>query len=80
MCGIRPLIIDFFDFDENIFGYLTSVSACSHEEEFKSDIMKGLNEREDFSYDWDILSRKTVFNGRVIENYSHVFNQLMSSR
>ena len=76
ICGVKSVLVDFYDFDVNIFDFLQSVQCVKNKENFLSTVQNRLMQKQDFSADWKRLSRDLVFDGGVINRYYTLIDSL----
>lgn len=69
LCGIKTIIVDFYNLNLSAFDFLNSVLIIKKKALFLKGVDYKLKEQTDFSADWEKLSREEVFDGRTINRY-----------
>jgi hypothetical protein len=76
LCGIKTIVVDFYNLNFSIFTHLESITLVKEKEFFSESIDRLINNKVDYESDWKALSRKNVFNGLVIEKYLKMIDKL----
>jgi hypothetical protein len=76
LCGIKPLVLDFYGLESSHFGSLRSIRMLHNRETLYADLMAGLAAEVDFSSDWSLLARKQVFDGAVMDRYRRLIRKM----
>ncbi len=73
LCGVPSLVLGYFDLDCSMFASFKSVTLVRHREGLASAISAALScGPPDFTRDWEQLSRREVFDGRVLQRYRNL--------
>lgn len=77
LCGIPSIVFDFYELNYTMYDYLDSVEIIRDKSELTSAYQRWLEgDAPDFTADWQTLSRHEVFDGKVLERYLNIINQL----
>ena len=79
LCGVPTVVINLYDWQTSFYDYLQSVRVITSHQELVPSINKALTHPSDFSHDWNVLSRDTVFDGRTTERYWNILASTLSS-
>ena len=78
ICGIKTVIIDFYELNFKMYDFLTSVKKIDNKDAFVPELMDFLKEEVDFSKDWKLLSRDEMFDGKTTKRYIEFFNEIIA--
>jgi len=76
LCGIKTLVIDFYGLNYTIFDFLTSIIKVDNKKLLKHNLNNILASNIDFTQDWQSLSKNEVFDGKTIERYSNIIEDV----
>lgn len=76
LCGVKPFMLDFYGLDSSEFLKFKSIVVLQSRESLYEGLVEGLMEETDFTDDWELLSRKHVFDGEVINRYGALVRNL----
>lgn len=77
LCGVKTIVVDFYGLNYRFFDYLQSVSIVRERERLQPVLAASMTANEvDFSADWNALSREQVLDGRTMQRYLNLFDEL----
>ncbi|MAD40831.1 MAG: hypothetical protein CL623_00360 [Arcobacter sp.] len=76
ICGIKTVIVDFYNINETSFDFLTSIMKVNNKKLLKEKLNDILVRKVDFNQDWESLSKNEVFDGKTIEKYINLIKEL----
>lgn len=76
LCGIKTVVVDFYGLNYTMYDFLTSIKKVDKKENLKATLETTLSEVIDFSKDWKSLSRDEVFDGKTIQRYIQLINEV----
>ena len=74
ICGVKTMVIDFYDFNYSMYEHLTSISFVNNKLFFDKSLKDLLLKVVDFDHDWEVLSKSSVFDGKVVSRYIEIIN------
>jgi hypothetical protein len=69
LCGIKTLVVDFYDLNYHMYDFLTSIKIVNNKNNLIDDLSDILYKDVDFKEDWASLSRDKVFDGGTTQRY-----------
>lgn len=79
ICGIKVLIICYYK-NLNLFSDFNSIIYAKRDDEITERLNYLISKRISFKHDWDLLSRDTVFNDEIVQNYINTLNKLINNK
>ena len=79
LCGIKTVVVDFYGLNYTMYDFLTSLRKVDKKDNLKTTLKTTLVEEIDFSKDWKSLSRDDVFDGKTIQRYIKLINEVRKS-
>lgn len=76
LCGIKTVVVDFYGLNYTMYDFLTSIKKVDKKENLETVLKTTLIEEIDFSKDWKSLSRDEVFDGKTIQRYINLINEV----
>jgi hypothetical protein len=76
ICGIKTVVVDFYDLDQNIYNYLKTILIVKEKKQLISSVKRYLKSDSDFCEDWSQLSRSDVFTGKSISKYIELIGEI----
>lgn len=76
LCGIKTVVVDFYGLNYTMYDFLTSIKEVDKKENLKATLKTTLSEDIDFTKDWKSLSRDEVFDGKTIQRYIKLINEV----
>lgn len=77
LCGVKTIVVDFYGLNYRFFDYLQSVSIVRERERLQPVLAASMTANHvDFSADWKALSREQVLDGRTMQRYLNLFDEL----
>lgn len=76
LCGIKTIVIDFYNLEYKMYDFLTSIAKVNEKEKLYKVLELKLEEEVDFAQDWKELSREEVFDGLTIQRYAYLLKKL----
>ncbi len=76
LCGIKTVVVDFYGLNYTMYDFLTSIKKVDKKENLETALKTTLIEEIDFSKDWKSLSRDEVFDGKTIQRYINLINEV----
>jgi len=76
LCGIKTIVVDFYDFNYTMYDFLRSIIIVNKKDEFREILKNIFKKYIKFEEDWKLLSKDTVFDGNVIKRYIDLFEKL----
>ncbi|MEK9657128.1 MAG: hypothetical protein VW378_01995 [bacterium] len=74
--GINSIILDYYNLYGAWFNSLDNITFSKNKNKLLDEIKKNLNIKKDFKSDWMKLSKDKVFDGKVIQRYSDLLENL----
>lgn len=76
LCGIKTVVVDFYGLNYTIYDFLTNIKKVDQKENLQTTLKSTLAEEIDFTKDWKSLSRDDVFDGKTIQRYIKLINEV----
>lgn len=76
LCGIKTVVVDFYGLNYTMYDFLTSIKKVDQKENLQTTLKSTLAEEIDFTKDWKSLSRDEVFDGKTIQRYIKLINEV----
>jgi hypothetical protein len=75
LCGIKTVVVDFYEFNYSMYDFLESVIKVEKKENLKKILDSYLIKDVDFTRDWENLSRDNTFDGKTIQRYIKLISE-----
>ncbi len=76
LCGIKTVVVDFYNLNYQMYDFLESIKKVDKKDNLKDVLKTIFNENIDFTKDWKSLSRDEVFDGKTIQRYINLINEV----
>lgn len=78
LCGVKTVVVDFYDFNYDTFDHLNSISIVQDKTIFVETVLRKLDNKVDFESDWSELSKDIVFDGSTISRYCDIIEEIVN--
>lgn len=80
LCGIKTIVVDFYNFNYTMYDFLETVNKVNQKSKLKKVLVNYLSKDIDFTSDWRKLSRDEVFDGKTMERYVNLIEEISGKK
>jgi hypothetical protein len=80
LCGIRTVVVDFYNLNYSMYDSLETVNIVNQKSMLRKALIHNLSEDTDFTSDWTKLSKDEVFDGKTIEKYLNLIEEITETK